>query len=212
MRFFNPLDDVLIARARLPHWAQAGTVVFITWRTADSLPRTVLATWREDRARWLGARGISVATDAAWREKLQQLPPDELAVYHEHFTTRWHDSLDAGHGACVLRRPELSSVVAESLAHFDGDRYELHDFVIMPNHVHLLAIFPDAETQRAQCESWKRFTATRINRHLGATGRFWQAESFDHLVRHEAQFQLLRSYIRENPTKARLRPGEYRLK
>jgi type I restriction enzyme R subunit len=94
--------------------------------------------------------------------------------------------------------------------HFDGDRYELTDFVIMPNHVHLLVVFPAEDMMLRQCESWKHFTATKINQALGRKGQFWQQDGFDHLVRSAEQFNYLRRYLAENPQKARLRPGEYR--
>jgi type I restriction enzyme R subunit len=109
----------------------------------------------------------------------------------------------------VLRRPELAGLVAKSLRHFDGERYLMLDFVVMPNHVHLLAAFPDEAAMLAQCESWKHYTATGINRALGQKGRFWQADAFDHLVRSERQFAYLRHYIADNPKKAGLRAGEY---
>jgi type I restriction enzyme R subunit len=96
---------------------------------------------------------------------------------------RWNESLDSCHGECVLRRPELALEVGRSLWHFDSDRYELTDFVVMPNHVHLLAAFMTDEAMLAQCEAWKRYTATRINRRLNRQGRFWQQDAFDHLVR-----------------------------
>jgi type I restriction enzyme R subunit len=51
MRFFDPNDDLLITQRRLPHWAQDGCVVFITWRTSDSMPKDVLDRWRADRNR-----------------------------------------------------------------------------------------------------------------------------------------------------------------
>jgi type I restriction enzyme R subunit len=60
-----------------------------------------------------------------------------------------------------------------------------------------------------QCDSWKTFTATRINRMLGRKGRFWQQDSFDHLVRSAEQFHFLRGYIADNPRRANLRLGEY---
>src|SRR5204862_6392833 len=112
---------------------------------------------------------------------------------------RWHDGLDAGHGACVLRQRALAEVVENSLRHFDGDRYELLDFVIMPNHVHLLAAFPDEDAMLAQCESWKHYTATQINRRLKQKGRLWQEDAFDHLVRGEAQFQIPAALHRRQP-------------
>jgi type I restriction enzyme R subunit len=108
-----------------------------------------------------------------------------------------------------LRRQELSKIVAESLLHFDGDRYELTDFVIMPNHVHLLVAFPDESSMLRQCDSWKHFMATKISAALARNGRFWQQDGFDHLVRSLEQFEHLRKYIAENPHRANLRPGEY---
>ena len=75
--------------------------------------------------------------------------------------------------------------------------------------VHLLAAFPDEDSMLAQCESWKHFTATKINRLLGVKGRFWQQDGFDHLVRSVEQFEFLRRYIAENPKRANLAVGQY---
>ena len=208
MRFFDPDDDLLITQRSLPHWAQDGAVVFITWRTHDSMPKAVIEAWLSERNAWLAGRGIDPAS-RDWKRRVQLLAPVDMLQFHAHFTTRWHDELDACHGACVLRQAELAQLVAASLRHFDGDRYELLDFVIMPNHVHLLAVFPDKAAMLAQCESWKHYSAGQINRRIGAKGRFWQQDAFDHLVRHEAQFRRLQNYIAENPIKAGLRVGEF---
>ncbi len=109
----------------------------------------------------------------------------------------------------MLRQAKLAQLVAGSLEHFDSDRYELTDYVVMSNHVHLLAAFPDGPAMLKQCESWKHFTATQINRQLNRKGRFWQQDGFDHLVRSVEQFEYLRGYIAQNPIKARLHDGEY---
>lgn len=209
MRFFDPNDESLITQRKLPHWAQDGCVVFITWRTADSMPKDVLERWRADRNRWLDLHGID-PTQKSWKTQVQALPPDLIAEYHDRFTTRWHEALDASHGGCVLSQPEIADIVANSLLHFDGDRYEMLDFVIMPNHVHVLAFFPDKAAMIEQCDSWKHFTARRINAALGTQGRFWQQDAFDHLVRHEGQFRRLREYIAHNPRQAGLRADQAR--
>ena len=209
MRFFDPNDELLITQRKLPHWAQDGCVVFITWRTADSMPKDVLERWRSDRNRWLDLHGID-PTQKGWRTQVQNLPPDQMAEYHDRFTTRWHDTLDAGHGHCVLSQPEIADIVANSLLHFDGERYEMLDFVIMPNHVHVLAVFTDKAAMIEQCDSWKHFTARRINVAIGTQGRFWQQDAFDHLVRHEGQFRRLRDYIAQNPRQAGLRTDQAR--
>ena len=210
MRFFDPHDDVLITQRKLPHWAQDGAVVFLTWRTLDSLPQTVLDAWRAERHRWLDTQGID-PTLPGWKTEVQDLPPELKAEYHDRFTTKWHQHLDTGHGACVLRQPDLAQIVQDSLLHFHGDRYEMLDFVIMPNHVHLLATFHGKAAMLEQCESWKHFTAAQINRRLGQKGRFWQQDAFDHLVRHQTQFHRLQRYIAENPANAGLPDGEARV-
>jgi len=78
------------------------------------------------------------------------------------------------------------------------------DFVVMPNHVHLLAAFPTPEAMREQFDSWLHYTAFRINQHLGETGHLWQQEPFDHLVRSVEQYEYLRTYIGSS---IRFRPG-----
>ena len=111
--------------------------------------------------------------------------------------------------ACCLRQPELSKIVADSLLHFDGDRYRMGDFVVMPNHVHLLVAVASEDRMRKQFDSWLHWTATQINRASGTSGHFWQQEPFDHLVRSNDQYDYLRNYLRDNPKQAGLSVGEY---
>ncbi|MFT3883117.1 MAG: hypothetical protein QM703_26135 [Gemmatales bacterium] len=205
-QFFEPSDALTIIEHRLPHWSQAGTICFITWRTYDSLPASVLQSWHDERRRWLLQQGVQLDT---YPECLQQLSPHMRKEYHTLFSGRWHQHLDDGHGSCELQRPEVAKIVADSLLHFDGSRYLLTDFVVMPNHVHVLASFVDEASLLNQCESWKHFTATQINRFLGRKGRFWQQDGFDHLVRSEEQFQFLRKYLYDNPVRAKLRQNQF---
>lgn len=208
LRFFDPEDEVSVVERDLPHWMQAGTACFITWRTWDSIPEDWIDGWLSGRAAWLCRHGIN-PDSADCRTQLARLTRSQQREFHREFSARWEAHLDRCHGECVLRRPELARVVADSLRHFDGERYTLTDFVVMPNHVHLLAAFPTPESQLRQCESWKHFTATRINALLGRRGRFWQVDAFDHLVRSEARFLRYREYIAANPERAGLRPGEF---
>jgi REP element-mobilizing transposase RayT len=209
MELFDPTQDVNVAYRRLPHWSQPGVVTFITWRTWDSLPEKVIHQWQEERAAWLVNHGIDPSA-SDWQSHVSRLGTAMENEFGRILSDRWNKHLDDCHGACVLRRSDLSVIVADSLQHFDGRRYELTDFVVMPNHVHLLAAFPSSNGMLDQCDSWKHFTASQINRILGRTGRFWKQDGFDHLVRSQEQFGYLREYIANNPVKARLRPGEYR--
>ena len=208
LHFFDRNSEYTVIDRRLPHWLQPGVVCFLTWRTEDSIPVDVAERWRSERGRWLRLHGINPTT-ADWRNQLQQLDRAVEKEFYEHFSKRWHDELDACHGACVLRRRELANIVGNSLHHFDGDRYELLDFIVMPNHVHILAAFQHETSMLTQCNSWKHFTAREINRKLGTSGRFWQQDGFDHLVRSEEQFLHFRRYIANNGTKAGLSPQEY---
>ena len=142
--------------------------------------------------------------------QVANLSSELRSEFDQRFRDRWELTLDDCHGECVLKRPELSRIVERSLQHFDGKNYDLSDYVVMPNHVHVLATFYDAASMLGQCESWKHFTAREINRELDRRGKFWQSDGFDHLVRSPEQFDALRRYIAENPIKARLRESEFR--
>ena len=207
--FFDPQGEVSIVYRRLPHWDQPGVLCFITWRTADSIPESVLRRWRVERAVWLRQQGIDPHSPG-WRDQLRLLSAAARQDYHTRFTRPWMECLDACHGKCVLRSPELSSIVADNLMHGDGQEYELSDFVVMPNHVHVLAQFNSEGGMQRCCRNWKHFTALRINQALMQSGQFWQVESFDHLVRSPEQYEFLRRYIAQNPLAAGLKEGEYR--
>jgi REP element-mobilizing transposase RayT len=207
-QFFDKQQEVAVVYKNLPHWAQTGTLAFVTWRTADSLPAAALKRIVQQRAKLLEEFGI--AADGDWKKEPGKLSIDDRGKVQSAIFETWERQLDARAGACVLARSELSQIVADSLLHFDGDRYQLTDFVVMPNHVHLLAAFATEEALLEQCTLWKRFTGRQINQALGASGEFWQVEQFDSLVRSEEQFEHYRRYIAANPQKANLAAGSYR--
>ncbi len=183
---FDPRGDVFIEERMRPHWSQAGAIVFVTFRTKDSVPRRLVRQWEMEKRRWLEERGW-LAGHAHWSTALESMPEDERRAFQAQFNRTREAYLDTCQGRSLLRRPELAAVIAEALRHFDRKRYRLGDLVIMPNHVHLLAAFADAASMRRQCGSWLRFTAAEINRRMGERGHFWQQEPFDHLVRSSAQ-------------------------
>jgi putative transposase len=204
---FDPKNDLLIHEHCRPHWSQAGAIVFITFRTQDSIPRAVVERWEREKQEWLQRRGHATGTHSS--EAIATLSEDERSEFRREFNRCREQYLDTCHGRCVLKRPDAARIVADTLLHFDGKRYRMGDFVIMPNHVHLLAAFSSAEMMKAQFDSWLHYSAVRINRLIGSTGKFWQQEPFDHLVRSPEQYEYLRTYIAENPSKANLKPGEF---
>ncbi len=205
---FQPFDreaERAEYRRHLPHWIQSGCTYFVTFRLIDSLPQSQLREWREERQLWLRARGLQLPAD------LPKLSTGEQREYHRHFTRRWHEWLDAGYGDCLLREARFAEVVSNALLFFDGQRYALGDFGLMPNHVHLLITPLGGYAPGQLLQSVKRYSAREINKLRGETGSVWMTESFDHLVRSLEQLAHYRRYIRENPEKAGLREGEYRL-
>ncbi|HEX3600517.1 MAG TPA: transposase [Lacipirellulaceae bacterium] len=206
LQFFDREQERSIVWKRLPHWSQAGTLCFITWRTADSLPKDAISRLADERRRLFDGRGLNVRGD--WRREMTKLHPADRGRLHWLLFSDWDRELDQSAGACVLRNPDLSRIVFDSLMHFDGDRCDVTDFVVMPNHVHFLAAFQSEEGLIKQCENWKRFSAREINKRLGIHGDFWQGEQFDHLVRSDDDFRKYRQYIAENPLKAGLKAGK----
>jgi putative transposase len=120
---------------------------------------------------------------------------------------------EARSGPFYLRQPAIADMVVEAIQYSAAtlEHYVLHAFVVMPNHVHLLAT--PAVPLPKLTKSWKGITSKRPNTILAMTGSsFGQEESYDHCVRNEREFEKIRSYIEENPMRAGLvrEASEYR--
>jgi REP element-mobilizing transposase RayT len=116
----------------------------------------------------------------------------------------------ASDGPTWLRQPEIAGCVVNCLGEGAGVSYDLHAFVVMPNHVHIL-IRPRLElaaiTRAIKGKSARPAKLSEANAILGRTGKpFWQDESFDHWIRHPWQFDKVKSYIETNPVRAGLAP------
>jgi putative DNA methylase len=161
-------------RRRLPHVYEAERSVFLTWRLHDSLPSH----------RAFPRVALNSGQAFAAMDRLLD---------------------DACDGAFYLRQPALADMIVEAIQ-YNADilgHYLLHAFVVMPNHVHLLAT--PAVALPKLTKSLKGITGKRANAMLALTGSsFWQEESYDHLVRDEREFEKILNYIEENPVRAGL--------
>ena len=92
----------------------------------------------------------------------------------------------------------------DALKHFDGERYHLHAWCVMPNHVHVLVTPLGRHTLSSIVHSWKSHTANRANKRLGRRGAVWMPEYFDRAVRDERHFIAAVEYIENNPVQAGL--------
>ena len=110
--------------------------------------------------------------------------------------------LDAGHGSCWLRRSEIAGIVEEALQFFDGERYRLIAWVIMPNHVHVIIEMKPGHSLGGILHSWKSFSARQANKQLGRSGAFWHREYYDRFIRDAAHLRSAVRYVEFNPVNA----------
>ncbi|MDI1314132.1 transposase [Prosthecobacter sp.] len=198
---FNPNEKVQRHRGNLPHWQQQGTTYFVTSRLADSLPADVLDHWRRLQKAWFDAHGISSVL------RLDHLTEEQRHEYHREFTARFHELLDAGHGACPLADPACADVLIRKLVEGHGNAYHLDAWGIMPNHFHAIVEPAEGRELGDIMQRWKGGSAREINLARRTSGKLWHREAFDHIVRSEAQLNHFRRYMSMNPAKASLRGG-----
>ena len=182
-RFFSRFASTACTKANLPHWDQDGVTCFVTFRLADSLPREKLLPFLAERDEWL--------------EKHPQ-PWDEPTAceYAESFDGVAEKWLDESYGSCILGEAASRRLVEDALRHFNGARYVLYAFVVMPNHVHVLFMPNVGESIAGILHSWKSYTAHRLI-HKG-NGPVWQKESWDRLIRNAEHFRKVTRYIKGN--------------
>ena len=168
-------------RRRLPHWQPEGKSLFLTWNLRGSLPHN----------RFPPPGSLSAGKAFVWMDRCLD---------------------EARSGPTWLKRPEIAQIVVDTL-HYGSDTlryYDLHAYVVMPNHVHVLLSPLTAPTKLLQSVKW--FSAREANRVLARSGEpFWQSESYDHWVRDAAEIERIRRYIEENPVRAGLaaKPEDY---
>jgi putative transposase len=184
------------SRGYLPHFDSPHVIQHITYRLADSLPRVVLEQMQAEVE-------ASVRGDAKREAELRQ----RIETY-----------LDAGYGSCVLQVPEIAACVVDTWNHFDGERYRLLEWVVMPNHCHVLIEPFEGVPLGKIVLSWKNYTARFINKYKSRTGvgqsemgcsgergsQVWQREYWDRFIRNESHFEAAGNYIVMNPVKAGL--------
>ncbi|HEU0038600.1 MAG TPA: transposase [Verrucomicrobiae bacterium] len=170
------------SRGYLPHWDHPGMIQSINFRLGDSMPAVIIDKWKIELA-------LTRQTD------------DQRAV---ELRRRIEKYLDAGHGECWLRRPDIARLVEAALLHFDGARYRLLAWCIMPNHVHALMETQEGFPMDGVLHSWKSYTSHEANKLLRRSGEFWQREYLDRYVRNAEHFEKVLAYIEDNPVTAGL--------
>ena len=181
-------------RTRLPHWDAEHAIYFVTWHLFDALPSEVMARFRgerdAERANICRLRGSATFAE-------QRMLDAALIDACERF-------LDQHAGECLLRDQRAARIVADSLKFFDGVRYRLHAWCVMPNHAHAVLSCMDGHNLSSIQHSIKGFTSKEINKLLGRTGTLWQAEGFDRCIRDSKELERTINYVLGNPIAAGL--------
>ncbi len=183
----------------LPHILPPDETIFITFRLYGSLPADVIDQLAAERK--------------AEQERIRQSGADATLLQKQtgqagkRYFARFDALLDmATQGNAWLKQPAIADIVQTAIRYGDGRSYTLHAYCIMPNHVHLLVtILSQRVSFTRVLQSLKGFSARQANALLNRTGQpFWQAESYDHVVRNADEFNRIVSYILHNPVKAGL--------
>lgn len=165
---------------------QDGTMQSVTFRMADSLPQSVCRELQEMR------EIFTQQHPHPWDAKTK-------LAYWKLMGPMEHRLMDNGYGSCLLKYPRYRQILIDAIAFRDRVNYEVDSYVIMPNHVHMLIRPIDNNKIEDILHSIKRFSARQINMLAGRAGRFWMKESFDRLVRDEADYFRCYHYILANP-------------
>ncbi len=176
----------------LPHWRCGDAVYHVCFHLNDSIPKSV-------RNEWLAAREDIIRTARAMHRELSDSEERQL---NRLYSEKIGKCLDEGYGECWLAKPEVSQIVARSLSNFDGNRYVLHVWCIMPNHTHVILETRPGRKLETIIHSWKSYSANQANRVLGRSGQFWQHEPYDHIIRDAQEYRRQVAYVWRNPEKA----------
>ncbi len=156
-----------------------------------------------------GSAGLQPARSTLTTKK-RNLPHWQLGGSTYFLTFRLHSGV----------RPSLGigerAVVKRAILHWHREKWRVNVLTVMPDHAHVLAsplIFGPNEWYSLSgiMHSVKRHSARRINQARGRRGKLWQAETYDRIVRDEAEFDEKAQYILHNAVKGGLtdEPWEY---
>jgi 5-methyltetrahydrofolate--homocysteine methyltransferase len=177
----------------LPHWFKKGATCAVTFRLADSIPQSVLSEYADEK------RLLEEIELKAEKEGEDTTARDARLKIEELYSGKMEEALEAGHGECHMKDPEIAKIVRDAILRFEGERFELGAWCVMPNHVHLLIKPLGDHSLSSILQGMKSFSAKEANGVLGREGDFWQKESSDHIIRDGEEYGNQKRYILRNP-------------
>jgi putative transposase len=110
----------------------------------------------------------------------------------------------------LFQNDRLARLLVDTLYHYRGSAYLLHEFVIMPDHIHVL-LTPKTTLEKSM-QFIKGGFSYRAKKELGSNMEIWQKGFSDHRIRDVEDYRIHQTYIRQNPLRKHLcsAPEEYR--
>jgi putative transposase len=102
----------------------------------------------------------------------------------------------------LFRNERWARLLIDTLYHYCGTAYRLHEFVIMPDHFHIL-LTPKTSLEKA-VQFIKGGFSYRARKELGSSMEIWQKGFSDHRIRDAGDYLRHVDYIRENPVRKHL--------
>ncbi|NCD34516.1 MAG: hypothetical protein EOL87_14015 [Spartobacteria bacterium] len=206
---FNPDKMVDISRRNLPHWQQGGCTYFVTFRLADSIPKQVIIGWMQEKQRWLKAWNLDgELSEKEYKLRYFNVPIAVRTQFEREQIGKPLMELDRCHGRCVFRNKRYAGILEKALLYFDGDRLQCGDFVVMPNHVHWIVMPLNGCSLIQIIKSVKQFVSRKLTEcDDSLAGKLWQREAYDRCIRDRAELNRTREYIKNNPSKAHMKPS-----
>lgn len=206
-------------RRKLPHRHSPGATLFLTFRLAGSIPKSVIEKWKQEKI-WLEKEQERILNN----KTVNQNQKESFLEFQRRWFVKFEEVLHKEESDIVwLKNKDIANLVADSLKYRDGKVYKLIAFCIMSNHVHVvfkpllterslkevpnsnpLKFESDAPTLGEIMQSLKGYTAHEANKILNRTGQFWEEESYDHEVRNDEELSRIIKYVLNNPVKAGL--------
>lgn len=197
----------------LPHYDISGSIYFITFCLANSIPKHIII-----RMKYQYSDGLKYIDQI----KNNKLKMDILSEFRFEYFLKYEKVLETEkYCEYFLKNKKIAQIVADSIIFYDDNKYKLIAYTIMSNHVHLIIkpiwkaasktekndsfLLDDAPyTISKIMQNIKKYSAKEANSILRNQGQFWQRENYDHIIRDENELYRTVEYVLNNPLKARL--------
>jgi putative transposase len=102
----------------------------------------------------------------------------------------------------LLQSDRMAALFIDVLLHYQKlTKYHLHEFVVMPNHFHLLITPISPVTLEKTVQFIKGAFSYRAKKELAFAGEIWQTSFHDRRVRDANEYAAFRHYIHINPVR-----------